>query len=106
MGVFWAGDRQHLPVFKDTGHAPEPDWLAAQLAEAEDPTPIIVTTAQEQDVPLCAATLETFIGILGAEAANLALKVLATGGLYLGGGIPPRILSGLGVGPLYAGVHQ
>ena len=81
--------------FKDTGYASEPDWLAAQLAAAEDPTPIIVTTAQEQDVPLCTATLETFVGILGAEAANMALTVLATAGVYLGGGIPPRILPSL-----------
>jgi glucokinase len=38
------------------------------------------------------ATLDMFIAILGAEAGNLALKVLATGGMYIGGGIAPRIL--------------
>ncbi len=37
-------------------------------------------------------TLDVFISILGAEAGNLALKVLATGGVFIGGGIPPRIL--------------
>lgn len=36
--------------------------------------------------------MEVFVSVLGAEAGNLALKVLATGGIYLGGGIPPRIL--------------
>ena len=41
---------------------------------------------------LCRLTVETFVSILGAEAGNLALKVLATGGVYLSGGIPPRIL--------------
>jgi glucokinase len=41
------------------------------------------------------ATLNSFVSILGTEAGNLALKVLATGGVYLGGGIPPRILPAL-----------
>ena len=41
--------------------------------------------------PLCEKTLRLFAAILGAEAGNLALKVLATGGVYLGGGIPPRL---------------
>ena len=36
-----------------------------------------------------------FISILGAESGNLALKVLATGGVYLAGGIPPRIIPAL-----------
>jgi len=41
---------------------------------------------------LCVATLNTFVEILGAEAGNMVLKVMATGGIYLGGGIPTRIL--------------
>jgi glucokinase len=80
--------------FKDSGHAEEPDWLAEQLAGADDPTPVIVDAALDENASceLCKATLELFISVLGAEAGNLALKVLATGGIYLGGGIPPRIL--------------
>ena len=50
--------------------------------------------------PLCAATIETFATILGAEAGNLALKVMATGGVYIGGGIAPRIISLLEAGHL------
>ncbi len=80
---------------KDTGHALEPDWLTAQLSAADDVTPIIVKTALEHGETLCKTTLEIFISILGAEAGNLALKLLATGGIYLGGGIPPRILPAL-----------
>jgi glucokinase len=38
------------------------------------------------------AALDLFVEIYGAEAGNLALKLMATGGMYLGGGIPPRIL--------------
>jgi glucokinase len=44
---------------------------------------------------LCRKTLELFMSILGAEAGNMALKVYATGGVYLGGGIPPRIRTAL-----------
>lgn len=83
--------------FKDTDAYEEPEWLAERLASASDLTPVIVTAAfdEERPCPLCQATLEMFVAILGAEAGNLALKVLSTGGVYLAGGIPPRILLAL-----------
>ena len=86
---------------KDSGYAEEPAWLAEDLAAADDPTPVIVNAALDSERPceLCVATLDVFVSILGAEAGNLALKVLATGGVYVGGGIPPRILSILERGP-------
>ncbi|OQA39714.1 MAG: Glucokinase [Chloroflexi bacterium ADurb.Bin325] len=79
---------------RDTGRATEPPWLAARLAAASDPTPEIFAGAMLPTNPseLCIQTLELFAGILGGEAGNLALKVLATGGVYIGGGIPPRML--------------
>ncbi len=81
---------------KESGYAEEPPWLAERLAAAGDRAPVIVEIAleKEKETPgdLCVATLNAFVSILGAEAGNLALKVLATGGVYLGGGIPPRIL--------------
>lgn len=79
---------------RDAGYAVEPDWLAAELAQAIDKTPVIMKAALDTTAPceIAAATLNTFVSILGAEAGNMALKVLATGGVYLGGGIPPRIL--------------
>jgi len=63
----------------------------------EDRTPTIIRRALEGNppCPLCTDTLEMFTSILGAESGNLALKTMATGGLYLGGGIPPRILKAL-----------
>ena len=76
----------------------EPPWLAERLGGAGDRTPVIVAAAlkalndQESAGKLAVATLHLFVDILAAEAANLALKVLATGGVYIGGGIPPRIL--------------
>jgi glucokinase len=45
--------------------------------------------------PLCELALETFVGVYAAQAANLALTALATGGVYLGGGIAPAILPAL-----------
>ncbi len=62
-----------------------------------DRTPAIISAALDKDppCPLCADTVETFVSILGAESGNLALKTMSTGGLYLGGGIPPRILKAL-----------
>jgi glucokinase len=85
---------------KAHGHAEEPVWLADKLAAAPDATPVIVDSALGKARPcaLCAATLDTFVSILGAESGNLALKTLATGGVYLGGGIPPRILPALNSG--------
>jgi glucokinase len=53
---------------------------------------VIAKAALAGECELCVATFNVFVSILGAEAGNLALKVLATGGIYLGGGIPPRIL--------------
>lgn len=79
---------------RDSGVEPEPAWLADALAVAGDRAPIIVEAALDADkaCSLCEKTLELFVEILGAEAGNLALTVLAAGGVYVGGGIPPKIL--------------
>lgn len=77
---------------KENGRYTEPTWLHDQLEMAPDPTPVIVTAAVNNQAEICHATLELFINILGGECSNMAVKVLATGGLYLAGGIPPRIL--------------
>ncbi len=78
----------------------EPPWLGEMLAKCKDQTPIIVNAAKgelegqpgTEAVDICIGTLKTFVSILGSEAGNMALKALATGGIYLSGGIPPRIL--------------
>ncbi len=89
---------------KHTGFAREEEWLAEKLTGAEDRTPIIIGAAKEtgRSSPLCMETLRLFIAILGAEAGNLSLTLLTTGGVYLGGGIPPRILPQLSSGGFMA----
>ena len=78
---------------RDGFYVPESQWVAEQMAGAHDPTPVIVTNAlTETPDPLCAKVMEIFTSVLAAKAGNLGLTVMATGGVYLGGGIPPRIL--------------
>ena len=78
---------------RDGYYVPESTWVAEQIAGAQDPTPAIVTNAlTETPDPLCAKVMEIFTSVLAAKAGNLGLTVMATGGIYLGGGIPPRIL--------------
>lgn len=89
------GIRNLYSFLKNTGYAPEPPWLAKELIESNDPTPPIVSAAlnhEQQPCELAVAALRLFVSILGAEAGNLALKLMSTGGVYLGGGIPRRIL--------------
>jgi glucokinase len=73
---------------------PAPDWLAARLAAGGDVTPALVDAGllRERGCAVCRRTLRLLASIMGAEAGNAALRALATGGVYLGGGIPPRVL--------------
>ena len=68
-----------------------PDWLANRL-QTEDPAAVISETALRRADPVCIETMEIFVRYLATEGASLVLKLMATGGLYLGGGIPPKIL--------------
>ena len=58
----------------------------------EDPNAVIGELGDSGQDELCAKTLEVFVSAYGAEAGNMALKVLAVGGMYIGGGIAPKIL--------------
>lgn len=69
----------------------EPEWLKERML-AEDPNAIIGELGEDGSNELCARALDLFVAAYGAEAGNLALKVLSVGGMYLGGGIAPKIL--------------
>jgi glucokinase len=70
----------------------EPAWLKERM-QKEDPNAVIGELGEDGSNELCAKTLDIFASSYGAEAGNLALKVLSVGGLYLGGGIAPKILN-------------
>ncbi|MBW2304910.1 MAG: glucokinase [Deltaproteobacteria bacterium] len=86
---------------RDSGRFEESARVAKRIAE-EDPPRVISEEGLMGRDPLCSKALEHFVSILGAEAGNLALKSLALGGVYLGGGIPPKILERLKNGPFMA----
>ncbi|HMK35751.1 MAG TPA: glucokinase [Desulfomonilaceae bacterium] len=69
----------------------EPAWLTDRMKH-EDPSAAITESALVEKEPLCVHTLELFVSMLGSVSGNIALTGLTTGGIYLGGGIPPRIL--------------
>ena len=76
---------------KGTGRHKEPAYVAGMFRQM-DPAAAITQAALECHNPLCRKALEMFVSILGALCGNLALTGMTTGGLYLGGGIPPKIL--------------
>jgi glucokinase len=77
---------------RDTGRGQEKSEVASEILSG-DAAAIIDKHAADGSCALCRATMELFLQALGAEASNLALKTMATGGVFLGGGIPPKILS-------------
>lgn len=79
---------------RDSGIAPEPEWLRTRIAE-NDAGAVISEVGLTGDDPLCTKALDLFVSVYGAEAGNLALKAFAIGGVYIGGGIAPKILSKL-----------
>jgi glucokinase len=85
----------HLFAFLST-RMPVPAWLHEQLQQAVDPTPVILGAAMaavggKVDCDVAVHTLRLFLDILADEAANLVLKTLAFGGLFLGGGLAARL---------------
>jgi glucokinase len=79
---------------KDSYRLKEPEWLKQKLKEM-DPAKAITEAALDRKYPGCVEALNMFVSILGAVSGNLALTGMTTGGVYLGGGIPPKILSKL-----------
>jgi glucokinase len=84
---------------RDTGHGTQPQWLCEEMAKG-DAAASISRAAIEGRCGLCEQALDLVVSVYGAEAGNLALKLMATGGIYIAGGIAPQILPKL-AGPLF-----
>jgi glucokinase len=80
---------------RDVRGVEEPVWLAEEIASVEDPNRVITESGLAARSELCEKTLDMLVSAYGAEAGNLALKVMSVGGLYVGGGIGPRIIEKL-----------
>ncbi len=83
---------------RDTGMAKESPELRDVLAAAPDPSPVISQRGLARSDGLCTEALDLFCRVYGAEAGNFALRFLAVGGVFLGGGIAPKILPALSRG--------
>ena len=76
---------------RDTGKAAEERWLMEEM-KTQDPSALISQHGLSGKSQLCAIALDVFVDIYGAETGNFALKAMALGGVYVGGGIAPKIL--------------
>jgi glucokinase len=77
---------------RDTKREEVPSWLAEEITDSKDVGAIVSKHGLACKAPICEQTLEIFASLYGAETGNLGLKMLATGGVYIGGGIAPKIL--------------
>jgi glucokinase len=76
---------------RDTNRGAEPKWLLEEMQHS-DPAAVISKAALAGSCPLSEHALDLFISVYGAETGNLALKYKATGGVFLAGGIAPKLL--------------
>jgi glucokinase len=84
-----------LRAYRDT---PEPAWLTDRIG-GRDPSPVISAAALAHEDPVCDEALSMFVSIYGAMAGSVALIALAVGGVFIAGGIAPKILPRLENGP-------
>lgn len=82
---------------RESGYGEEPAELKEMFTK-EDPAAVISKTGLAGQYDLCSRALDLFSSILGSHAGDMVLTLMATGGVYLGGGIPPKIISKLSEG--------
>lgn len=85
------GIRNIYEFLRDTGRGVEEPWLREAI-EKGDPAPVFSKAALEGTSPLCVKTLELFVALYGSAAGDLAVTLLSSGGVFVAGGIAPKIL--------------
>jgi len=80
---------------RDRAHCEEPESLRREVSASRHPAAVISGYGMEGRFPICVRTLDIFAGLLGSRAGDVVLSYLSTGGLYLGGGIPPKLIGKL-----------
>ncbi len=90
---------------RDSGFAEEPEWLREKLMQG-DKSAIVSEMGLTKKDPNCVEALSLFASIYGAEAGNLALKFFSVGGVFVGGGIAPKLLSKLQDGAFMRGFTE
>lgn len=81
-------------ILRQLRNTPIPLWLSDKRI-TEDPAVLITKAAIEKEDSVCLETLTIFLRYLAIEASQLSLKIKATGGIYIGGGIVPKIIKGI-----------
>jgi glucokinase len=84
------GMKNIYAFLRDDQKMEEPQWLKDRMS-SEDPNAVIGQCGEDGSSKICAQTLQMFVSAYGAEAGNVGLKLMAMGGIYLGGGIAPKI---------------
>jgi glucokinase len=76
---------------RDRSYCAEPEALREEIAAAAAPAAVVSGHGLSGAYPICAKTLDIFTRLLGSQAGDMALAYLSTGGVFLGGGIPPKV---------------
>jgi len=77
---------------RDSSWEPDPPWFQSEVREIGDPTAVISNAAMDDRCSICSRALDLFVSLYGAETGNLALTLKAIGGVFICGGIAPKIL--------------
>ena len=86
------GLKNVFDFLRDSGSEQEPAWLRDQLGQAPDPSALISELGMEAKAAICERSLDIFVAVYGAEGGNMALRFLATAGVFVSGGIATKIL--------------